>query len=112
MEKAGMKWIGYHTNKLPHFGCNTTNRVEGSHAVLKRLIKSSNGRLDKVFDEVDIWYRKIVSVWRRSKCCMNFTLHEFLPPAYFLPLNLICFFLAFRKIAMTTAKTSKHWEGR
>ncbi|SAL97836.1 hypothetical protein [Absidia glauca] len=66
MEKSGMKWIGYHTNELPHFGCNTTNRVEGSQAVLKRLIKTSNGRLDKVFDEVDIWCRKIaVEVYQR-----------------------------------------------
>ena len=47
-------WAGYLTIELCHFGCTTTQRVEGSHAVLKRSVAlSSRTNLNTMFDIID-----------------------------------------------------------
>ena len=47
-------WAGYLTKELCHFGCTTTQRVEGSHVVLKRSVAlSSRTSLRSMFDIVD-----------------------------------------------------------
>ncbi|SAL99344.1 hypothetical protein [Absidia glauca] len=62
MMKHKIKWVGVYTNKLAHFGCVTTNRVEGSHATLKTRVTKANGNLDKVFVELDRWYSTVEEV--------------------------------------------------
>jgi hypothetical protein len=46
------KWAGMHANKLAHFGCRSTNRVEGAHATLKTILVNSAGNLQKVYESV------------------------------------------------------------
>lgn len=47
-------WAGYRTKELCHFDCTTTQRVEGSHAVLKRSVAlSSRTNLADMFDIID-----------------------------------------------------------
>ncbi|KAK9238951.1 hypothetical protein V1525DRAFT_68283 [Lipomyces kononenkoae] len=36
------RWAEYHISRYPNFGMNTTSRVEGSHAALKRSLSSSS----------------------------------------------------------------------
>ena len=43
-------------------GNNQTNRVEGSHANLKRVITSSGGSLFHVFEQIDEYYRVRVKI--------------------------------------------------
>ncbi|KAK9327189.1 hypothetical protein V1520DRAFT_283879 [Lipomyces starkeyi] len=38
-------WTEYHISRYANFGMNTTSRVEGSHAALKRSLSSSSGTL-------------------------------------------------------------------
>ncbi|XP_074290564.1 uncharacterized protein LOC141617279 [Silene latifolia] len=47
-ERFVSAWI----NNILHFGNVTTNRVEGAHASLKRLLKTSNGGFDTVFETI------------------------------------------------------------
>lgn len=52
------KWAGYIVKKTVNFGCNTTQRVEGSHAALKMNAVSSRSTLSNLFNEIDKYIKK------------------------------------------------------
>lgn len=52
------KWAGYLTCNNTHFGCTTTQRVEGSHSALKRGAMSSRVDLLVAFSEVDKYIKR------------------------------------------------------
>ncbi|KAL7316283.1 hypothetical protein PS15m_005399 [Mucor circinelloides] len=47
------KWTGYIVKKAVNFGCNTTQRVEGSHAALEMNAVSSRSTLQNPFNGID-----------------------------------------------------------
>lgn len=56
------KWVGRDIAYVTHFGNNSTNRVEGAHANLKKAIQTSSGNLYSVFEQIDEHYRLKVSI--------------------------------------------------
>ncbi|KAG2215582.1 hypothetical protein INT45_006814 [Circinella minor] len=60
------KWVGTDIAYVKHFGNNSTNRVEGSHANLKSSIQSSSGNLYSVFEQIDEYYRLKNLAWKRQ----------------------------------------------
>jgi hypothetical protein len=54
------KWAGMHVNKLAHFGCQSTNRVEGGHATLKTILSNAAGNLQKAYESIHKWYTGMV----------------------------------------------------
>ncbi|KAL7321885.1 hypothetical protein PS15m_001609 [Mucor circinelloides] len=52
------KWAGYIVKKIVNFGCNTAQRVEGSHAVLKTNAVSSRSTLQNLFNEIGKYVKK------------------------------------------------------
>ena len=62
--KVREKWVRTDIAHVNHFGNNSTNRVEGAHAILKNSIQSSSGSLYSVFEQIDEYYR--------SKVCRNY----------------------------------------
>ncbi|KAG2221359.1 hypothetical protein INT45_012405 [Circinella minor] len=64
--KVREKWVGTDIAYVKHFGNNSTNRVEGSHANLKSSIQSSSGNLYSVFEQIDEYYRLKNLAWKRQ----------------------------------------------
>ncbi|KAG2214028.1 hypothetical protein INT45_001991 [Circinella minor] len=60
------KWVGTDIAYVKHFGNNSTNRVEGSHANLKSSIQSSSANLYSVFEQIDKYYRLKNLAWKRQ----------------------------------------------
>ncbi|CAO3656795.1 unnamed protein product [Mucor hiemalis] len=59
MEEKGEieKRTGFHANKLPHMGNRSTNRVEGTHAIIKLHNGTSSGKLELVTTKITEWWR-------------------------------------------------------
>jgi hypothetical protein len=66
------KWAGMHANKLAHFGCRSTNRVEGAHATLKTILVNAGGNLKTVYQSIDKWYmgmvRRLTRKYKTGRC--------------------------------------------
>ncbi|XP_074276919.1 protein FAR-RED ELONGATED HYPOCOTYL 3-like [Silene latifolia] len=52
IDKYKERFVSAWTNKVLHFGNVTTNRVESAHAALKRLLRTSVGGFDTVFETI------------------------------------------------------------
>ncbi|KAG2199368.1 hypothetical protein INT47_001550 [Mucor saturninus] len=63
-------WVGYYANNLMHMGNRTSNKVEPTHANVKRSNNTSSGRMAVVTEEIDLWIKKSVR---------NFGVHIFEP---------------------------------
>jgi hypothetical protein len=60
MDKMKKKWAGMYVNKMAHFGCQSTNRVEGGHATMKSILSNASGSLQKAFESIHKWYTGMV----------------------------------------------------
>ena len=60
MMKKKQFWVGYYVNNLLHMGNRTSNRVEATHANIKRSNKTSSGSMAVVTDKINMWVKKRV----------------------------------------------------
>ncbi|XP_074308697.1 uncharacterized protein LOC141643434 [Silene latifolia] len=71
INKYKENFVSAWTDKVLHFGNITTNRVEGTHPALKRLLRTSVGGLDTVFETihhaVNLQYHEIKDEFARSQ---------------------------------------------
>jgi hypothetical protein len=67
LTKDAQHWVGYYTRKVLHFGCLTTQRAEGAHAEMKKVLKCA-GRLDKAVEALDIWHQEKVMNLSMKSC--------------------------------------------
>ncbi|KAG2201556.1 hypothetical protein INT47_007433, partial [Mucor saturninus] len=51
-------WVGYYVNNLMHMGNRTSNRVESTHANIKRSNNTSSGSMAVVTEKIDLWIKK------------------------------------------------------
>lgn len=55
-------WVGYYVNNLMHMGNRTSNRVEATHANIKRNNNTSSGSMAVVTDKINMWIKKRVCI--------------------------------------------------
>ena len=53
-------WVGYYDNNFMHMGNRTSNRVESTHANIKRSNNTSSGSMAVVTEKIDLWIKKRV----------------------------------------------------
>jgi hypothetical protein len=62
MMKKKEFWVGYYVNSLMHMGNRSSNRVESTHANIKRNNQTSSGSMTIVTEKVNLWIKKRVRV--------------------------------------------------
>lgn len=56
-------WVGYYVNSYTHMGNRTSNRVESTHAAIKRNNRTSSGTLPLITTKILEWVKIRVSAF-------------------------------------------------